>query len=182
MEAETPAPRRRVDEIAEWAITLAALAVMVTAHFATSGWPRDAALFPSLVSGFAAALLTLKLVAMVVRRLLAGPLRATVFGRGRGKALPSDTALTEAADAGVFATTPLRTWLETLIWLAVFFALLVVGGILPTLAIFGIAYLMIVAKRSIWFALIYVAVLIGAVQLLFVKLLSLRLPQGMLAF
>jgi len=182
MEAETPAPRRRIDEIAEWAITLAALAVMVAAWQATTSWPRNAALFPGLVSGFAAALLTLKLVSMVVRKLLVGPLRTTVFGRRRGKALPSDAALTEAAEAGVFATTPLWTWVETLIWLTVFFALLVVVGILPTLAIFGVAYLMIVAKRSIWFALIYVTVLIGAVHLLFVRLLSLRLPQGMLGF
>jgi len=171
-----------VDEIAEWLITLATLALMVAAFMATSKWPRNAAMFPSMVSGFAAALLTLKIVVMAIRRLLAGPLLERITGRPRRRPLPSDRLLSEPANTSVFATTPVGTWIETLVWLAIFFALLVVAGILPTLVVFSIGYLLIVAKRSLWFALAYACVLVGSVYLLFVQLLSLRLPQGMLGF
>lgn len=178
-------PKKRgwpVDEIAEWLITVAALALMIGAYMATFDWPRNAAVFPGIVSGFAAILLAIKLVVMVARRLLTGPRLERITGRKRGTPLPSEAVLSEPPDGGVFANTPVATWIETLVCLVIFFTLLVVVGILPTLALFCIGYLIVVAKKSLWFALVYAAVLIGAVYLLFVTLLSLRLPQGMLGF
>jgi hypothetical protein len=171
-----------VNESAEWLITLALLALMVMAFMATSRWPRNAAMFPAIVTGLAASLLALKLVLMFVRRLLAGPVLERITGRPRRKQLPSDLEMANPPDTSVFATTPVGTWIETLVWLVIFFALLVVGGILPTLVVFSIGYLLIVARKSVWFAVAYAAVLVGSVHLLFVQLLSLRLPQGMLGF
>lgn len=176
MATELRVSGKSLDVIAEWVITLFALGVMVTAFTTAMSFPRNAALFPLAMSGLGAVLLALKLVRMILLLFVS-----------RGGSVQSPPASEENAGMkppepsyqGVLATTSLATWVETLVGLVIFFTLLVLVGLVPTLVLFGIGYLMIVARKSFLFSAIYVSVLIGTIYLLFVRLLSLPLPRGM---
>ncbi|SLN57175.1 tripartite tricarboxylate transporter TctB family protein [Roseisalinus antarcticus] len=177
MTSDTDSTGGRVDAYAEWIITLAVLGIMSTAFLAARSWPPDAAMFPMVLSGLAIGLLILKLVFMVMAALVPPP------------ATTEETPAADEADGGgdldepppgAFATANGRAWGEALLCLVIFFTVLSLFGIVVTLVVFGIGYLKIVGHRSLIFGVIYVGVLMGAVHLLFVQLLSLPLPEGIL--
>ena len=168
-----------VDDYAEWIITIFVLAVMVSAFVTALGWPQYAATFPLMISGFGSALLALKLVQMVLASLRGGSVTAAQPANAGDLPVAEDEPAEKGIDS-VFATSPGVVWLETLVSVTAFFALLTLAGIEATIFVFCLVYLTLVAKKSLLFSLVYALLLVGIVYLMFVVLLTLPLPRGFL--
>lgn len=168
-----------VDDYAEWIITILVLAVMVAAFVAALDWPQYAATFPLMISGFGTALLCLKLVQMILAGAV-GSGSAASEPVNAAERPPADDEPTEKGMDSVFATSSRAAWMETLAAVTAFFVLLTLVGIIATIFVFCLAYLKLVAKRSILFSLTYAMLLLGLVYLMFVVLLTLPLPKGLL--
>ncbi|KJS08909.1 MAG: hypothetical protein VR78_17130 [Hoeflea sp. BRH_c9] len=168
-----------VDDYAEWIITIFVLAVMVSAFVTALDWPQYAAIFPLMISGFGSALLCLKLVQMVLVSARAGHVAGAEPANSADRPVADDEPAEKGMDS-VFATSPRVVWLETLLSVTIFFALLTVAGIEATIFVFCLVYLTLVARKSILFSLIYAVLLVGVVYLMFVVLLTLPLPKGLL--
>ena len=168
-----------VDDYAEWIITILVLAVMVSAFVAALDWPQYAATFPLMISGFGSGLLCLKLVQMILASSMGGRV-ANAAPVNAGDRPAADDEPTEKGMDSVFATSPRVVWLETLLSVTAFFVLLTVVGIEATIFVFCLVYLKLVARKSILFSLTYALLLVGLVYLMFVVLLTLPLPRGLL--
>ncbi|MGV9796520.1 tripartite tricarboxylate transporter TctB family protein [Mycobacterium sp. NPDC003449] len=180
-------------ETGDWIITGVLLVIMVMAFIATREWPSNAAFFPRLLSGLGIGLTTFRLLTL---------LRAVIAQRGTRRPAPEETPVPQASDADgksiviegpdsdeegdehelhdIFAEADLRTWAGVIGWFMLFFAGLYLVGFLAILVIFTVAYLRVVERTKYWHCALYVAGTAGVIYLLFVVMLHLPLPLGLL--
>src|SRR5690606_9226490 len=101
--------------------------------------------------------------------------------RPEGQNMAADDELADEDDIqSDFAAAPLAVWLQVLGWLASFFIGLYLFGMLIVLPVFTALYLRLVSRMSLLGILAYVLGTSGAIYVLFVVLLHLPLPQGVL--
>ena len=192
----TTKPAKPATEAGDWVITCALLVVMAMAFAATRDWPPNAAFFPRLLSGLGIGLLVLRIVILlrafiagrrVDRRVQATPRIQT------GDSMPGDgekSIVIEGPDSdeegdehelhSIFAKADLRTWAGAIGWFVFFFVGLYLFGFLAILVIFTVAYLRVVEHTKYWHCALYVLGTAGIIYLLFVVLLHLPLPLGLL--
>lgn len=180
-------PARKIN-VAEWVITILVLAVLAAAYLGAQDWPRGAAFFPVLLSGAGIVLAVVKIVAMAIGRDASAFIRLRRAGESVAVADPatkpdagSDEEL--ADEDGLlsdFAAASLSTWAQAIGFLAAFFLSLYLLGLLVTLPTFTVLYLRFVARMSWLGTVLYVLATSGLIYVLFVLLLHLPLPEGVL--
>jgi hypothetical protein len=192
----TTKPAKAETETGDWIITFAVLVVMTLAFLATRDWPANAAFFPRLLSGLAIGLSVLRVV-ILVRAAIAvrsadGRVQAPSDDQTRDRVISDDekSIAIEGPDSDeegdelelhdIFAMANLRTWAGVVGWLLLFFIGRYLVGFLAILVIFTVAYLRVVEHAKYWQCALYVLGTAGVIYLLFVALLHLPLPLGLL--
>jgi hypothetical protein len=138
-------------------------------------WGFRASLVPSLACGLGVVLSLAHLAVLLVRRTKADG----------GDPVPHEQAHEEAEadlpqDAEyVFATAGAAAWRSNLAWLAGFFVVLYIAGLIPAAVLFTAAYLKKGAGASWPLALGYAVVLGLLLWLVFVLLLAIPMPEGL---
>lgn len=169
--AHTPPAERahRQLSVADLVITAGLFTAFVAAHVTARGWPAGAAIFPEMVTAVGAALAALHLLVLVVRR-------PTPDLQPHGE----DREI-EALDVEyVFEHAGRRAWAGNLAWLAGFFVLMYLAGVLVAAPAFTALYLRLSARTSWLFSAIYAVVLGVVLYLSYTVALELPLPEGIL--
>jgi hypothetical protein len=156
--------------LADLVITVGLLVAFVVAFITARSWPYGAAVFPEMVTAVGVALAVLHLVVLVVRR-PAPDLRP----HGQDGEI-------EALDVEyVFEHAGRRAWAADLGWLAGFFVLTYVAGVLVAAPVFTVLYLALSARKSWLFSAIYAVVLGVVLYVSYTVVLELPLPEGILS-
>lgn len=184
-------------EKGDWIVTFVLLAIMAMAFIATKDWPSDTAFFPRLLSGVGVGLSALRILILLrtahARRPSGGSDHEgeqpeTFTPRGEPGDEPSiaiegpdsDEEGDENELHDIFTSADLKTWAGVLGWFAFFLVGLYLLGFLAILAIFTVSYLRVVKRMRYWQCGLYVLATAGIIYLLFVMLLHLPLPLGLL--
>ncbi|MDQ2633476.1 MAG: tripartite tricarboxylate transporter TctB family protein [Pseudomonadota bacterium] len=181
------------NRVAEWTITVFLLAMMAGAYVLTLRWPENAALFPRMVSAAGLILIVVRIVFLLRQGFAPPAAPAPVAAKSKVIAVPedgeksieisgpdSDEQGDESELHDVFASAGGRRWLSVIGWIAAFFIGLHLFGLLVALPVFTVFYLRVVAKASWLTCFLYVLGTAGLIYLLFVAVLHLPLPEGII--
>jgi hypothetical protein len=153
------------------------IAILVVVEART--WAFRAALFPLLTGSALLVLAALKLTLDIV-----GAARNDAAARAAAaphhKTLEEQDETDEPELEDVLLTATAAQWGTAIGWSATFFLMLWVLGALLTVPLFAILYLLVASRESILVALIYAAAAWFFVYALFVRVLHIPLPQGVL--
>ncbi len=155
-------------------ITLVVLAVFVAAALQARAWPFRTALFPMLTALTMIGIAIGKLVLDARRR---APRTSAVHAIVDQELVDEDEA-EESELEDVFATASLSRWAGPLAWLAGFFVLLWVAGLLVSVPVFAFLYLRLVSRERPLVCAIYAVVSWAFIFGLFDQLLHVPLPTG----
>lgn len=160
--------RRRLP-LADLAITTGLLLVFVLAFLTARGWPEGASIFPEFVTGVGAALAALHLLVLVVRR------------PAEDLQPHGEDGEIEALDVEyVFEHAGRRSWAINLAWIAGFFLVTFLVGVLVAAPVFTLLYLRWTARASWLFSAVYAVVLGVVIYVSYTIALQLPLPEGIL--
>lgn len=151
-------------------ITAAFAVVAAIALSQSLEWPFRAGLFPMATS---AVLLGVSLLKLVLD--IAWPPQAKVAAPTKIEDEEEDS---EAELVDVFATATAHEWLHAIGWMASFFAALWLLGALVAVPLFAVVYLRVVSRASVTVIAGYAFVAWAFVYLLFIRLLHIPLPAG----
>ena len=160
----------------DFIISSVLLVVFVAGLLASRNWPADSRLFPLMVTTFGIALALLRMGLSLRRAAPAVSAERRVVG---------DVELTDEDDEAdqaleyVFERASRRDWTRALGSVAAFFLGLLLVGIIPTILVFTVLYLLIEARTSIVVAVVYAVVLGGALYAAS-EILNISLPPGLL--
>lgn len=187
MSAKETASINKVEMIGNVVIAALSLVIFVGGYVTARGWPLAAGLFPIGITVTGAVLSALVLAFSIVRWVGARDVEA-VFETGGAAGAASepseDTLMSEAEEEDydleyAFSSATGRQWLNALTWVTVYFLGLWLLGAFVITALVTFLYLKFEAKRSIVFAVIYAAILLG-VMWASVEYMELSLPEGVL--
>lgn len=167
--AQTQVAGRRRLPLADLVITGGLLVVFVVAFVTARSWPYGAAIFPEMVTAVGAVLAALHLVLLLVRR--PAPDLQPHGEDGEIEALDVEY---------VFEHAGRRAWAAGLGWLAAFFVLTYVAGVVVAAPVFTALYLALSARKSWLFSAIYAVVLGVVLYVGYTVMLELPLPEGIL--
>lgn len=179
--------RTRGFSLPDLAITLAFLFLFGWVIWQTQmwRWPFRAALFPTITATVMLALVVLKLVLDTLnsrRQVTPAPVPllapATLDATGQGVALVEEDEAAEAELEDIFATAPGPVWRQAIGWMAVFFGMVWVFGMMITVPLFALTYLLIAGREKPIVAIIYAVVSWLFVFGLFDKVLNIPLPES----
>lgn len=168
---ETAVVARRVLSV-DFAITVGFLIVAVAVLLQARGWPFRAGVFP-LITG--SVLLGLVLVKLVLAFVPASPGPAV-----QREGLVDEGEAAEANVIDVLATASRMEWLAAVGWMAAFFVMLWLLGMLVTVPLFALVYLLAASRESPVLAGIYALASWVFVYGLFDRVLHVPLPPGAL--
>lgn len=163
--------RQRVLSV-DLAITVAFAAVAVVALVQANAWPFRAKLFPLATAGVLLAVSLLKTLLDVITP-PAAPSPAPTK-------IEDEEEDDEAELVDVFATATTTEWMHAIGWMAAFFLLLWLLGALVAVPLFAVVYLFVVSRASVVLMAAYALVSWAFVYGLFIRLLHIPLPTGVL--
>lgn len=169
-------PRAHRWPVVDLLFSLVLVGLFVWAITQARAWPFRASLFPVMVSIFVLGMLALKIVTDVVRASRSRP--AEPVATPASEALIEEEEASEAELEDVFASSARSTWLRALGWMSLFFVLLWSAGMLITIPVFALLYLVIEARERPWVAGIYAAISWVLIYGLFDQLLRIPLPTS----
>jgi hypothetical protein len=172
--AASAARGRRLSPDPDTCISGVLLLVFLAGFLLARQWGFRATLVPSLVCGLGVGLTVLHLVFLQVGRKRATT--ATV-----PETTPEETQQISPDAEVVFATAGAAAWRANLGWLACFFVLLYLIGLVPTVVLFTLSYLKVSAAASWRFAACYAVGLGLVLWLLLVQVLAIPIPEGLFA-
>lgn len=166
--------------LADATLTVVLLAVFVGALLMSLGWPDQAALFPRLITGTGVGLALGHLAWLGLRGGWAGQSAPARDEKALERESEGDTDESEAVDLGyVFARVSTKAWMAALGWLALFYLVLWVFGIIAAFLLFTIPYLRLSGRSRWWVAALYAAAFTAIFYLAFVGLLRVPVPGGL---
>jgi hypothetical protein len=163
-------------------ITALLLIVFVGGLQMARDFPFRAGLVPRIVCGAGIVFCVLHLVkpALATRTAASSPSAASHAGASAPRVLETGEVLVEDDEEYVFATSTRASWLEALGWFGGFFVALAVFGILIAVPVFAFAYLVVVGRVRIVWAVVYAAASWAFLYGIFDRTLHLALPTGLL--
>jgi hypothetical protein len=176
--AASAARGRRLSLDPDTCISGVLLLVFLAGFLLARQWGFRATLVPSLVCGLGVGLTALHLVFLQVRRKRATPATAPATVP---ETTPEETQQISPDAEEVFATAGAAAWRANLGWLACFFVLLYLIGLVPTVVLFTLAYLKVSAAASWRFAVCYAVGLGLVLWFLLVQVLAIPIPEGLFA-
>ncbi|MDA1184383.1 MAG: tripartite tricarboxylate transporter permease [Acidobacteria bacterium] len=162
---------------ADLLITLGFLAAGAWVVFQALDWPFRTSLFPLMTGSLLVGLALLKLGASAARVSRSSTSSESADAALASVVRPSDL-LSDLPE--VFATAQRSEWTAAVSWMAGFFLMLWLLGALVTVPLFAVAYLLIVARRSLVLAGTYALVSWMFVYGLFDRVLHIPLPAGVI--
>lgn len=148
-------------------------------------WPFRAALFPTIIATIMLALVVLKLVLDTLnsrRQATPEPVpliaATTVEATGQSVALVEEDEAAEAELEDIFATAPSPVWRQAIGWMAAFFVMVWVFGMMITVPLFALVYLTVAGREKPLVAIIYALVSWIFVFGLFDRVLNIPLPES----
>jgi Tripartite tricarboxylate transporter TctB family len=165
---------RRLSLDPDTSISGVLLLVFLAGFLLARQWGFRATLVPSLVCGLGMGLTVLHLVFLQVRRKRAATATAP-------ETTPEETQQISPDAEEVFTTAGAAAWRANLGWLACFFVLLYLIGLVPTVVLFTLAYLKVSAAASWRFAVCYAVGLGLVLWFLLVQVLAIPIPEGLFA-
>jgi hypothetical protein len=162
--------RRRVLSM-DFLITVAFAAVALVAILQAREWPFRAGLFPLVTASVLLFVSLIKIGADLLARQPA-PHAATPTR------IQDEEEDAEAELVDVFATARPQEWLSAIVWMGAFFLSLWVFGALVAVPLFAVVYLLLVSRASPTVTAAYAFVAWLFVYGLFIRLLHIPLPVG----
>lgn len=160
-------------------LTLAIIVLFVWVMQQALAWPFKTSLFPVLNGSVVLLFAVLKL-GLDLRRLRTARSAEVRTAAVRKTALVEEEQQSEAEMEGVFTTATPRTWGTALGWMALFFALLWLLGMLITVPVFALLYLLLVSRERLPLAGAYAVLAWLFIYGLFDQVLHVPLPNGVL--
>ncbi len=161
---------------ADLLISSVLLAVFVAAFVGAQDWPFESRMFPVMVTSAGAVLALLKMALSLRAPRSAAPAGHRQLG---GVELTDEDEEDDQALEYVFERATRAEWLRVLAWLAGFFLALLLVGATATILVFTVLYLLVEARTTVVIAVVYAALLGGALYAAR-ELLNIALPPGIL--
>lgn len=163
-------------------ITALLLIVFVGGLQMARDFPFRAGLVPRIVCGAGVLFCVLNLVkfGLATRSATPSPSASPHAAVGAPRVLETGEVLVEDDEEYVFATSTRASWLEALGWFGGFFMALAVFGILIAVPVFAFAYLVVVGRVRLVWAVVYAVASWAFLYGIFDRTLHLALPMGLL--